>query len=196
MRLVLASTSPARRALLEGAGLAFTRVRPTLDEEAAKAALLAKGAMPAKVAEMLAALKAVDVSEREPGLVIGGDQTLDLDGELIGKAHSVEEARARLYQLRGRTHRLHSAVALAERGRIVWQARETAALSMRVFSEPFLDGYLARNGQQVLGSVGCYQLEGEGVQLFDRIDGDYFTILGLPLLPLLDQLRERGVLAA
>ncbi|HEX8233971.1 MAG TPA: Maf family protein [Caulobacteraceae bacterium] len=194
MRLVLASTSAARRAMLASAGLSFEAAAPGTDEEAAKARLLAKGASPLKVAEMLAAMKAVEVSEREPGLVIGADQTLDLDGELIGKAHDLEEARYRLYQLRGRSHRLHSAVVAAEAGQPVWRASDSATLSVRVFSEDFLDGYLERNGERLLGSVGCYQLEGEGAQLFDTVEGDYFTILGMPLLPLLGFLRKRGVL--
>lgn len=194
-RLILASTSAARRAMLTGAGVIFEAVAPGVDEAAAKDQLLAKDASPQKVAEMLAAMKAVEVSEREDALVIGADQTLDLEGELIGKARDVEAARYRLYQLRGRSHRLHSAVVVAQAGQPLWRTTDTATLEMRVFSEDFLDSYLARNGERVLGSVGCYQLEGEGAQLFDSVQGDYFTILGMPLLPLLDFLRREGVLA-
>ena len=195
-RIVLASGSAIRDTLLRGAGVAFDVIPPRADEEAAKAKLVAEGASPEKVAAMLAALKAMDVAAREKGLVIGCDQTLDLDGELIGKAVDLAEARYRLLQLRGRRHRLHSAVVVAEKGAPVWRASRTAHLSMRVFSEAFLDGYLERQGAKILSSVGCYQLEGEGVQLFDAIDGDYFTILGLPLLALLEFLRERGVVPA
>ncbi|MGZ8363649.1 MAG: Maf family protein [Caulobacteraceae bacterium] len=195
-RLTLASASQARARMLREAGVDVV-IEPSLaDEEAAKRKLVKDKASPAKCAEMLAALKALDVSSRVDGLVIGADQTLDLDGELVGKAHSPEEARARLLMLRGRTHHLHSAVVLAKRGQPLWRFTDTATLSMRVFSPAFLEGYLERNGERVLGSVGCYQLEGEGVQLFDRIDGDYFTILGMSLLPLLDELRERGVIPA
>ena len=190
--VVLASTSVARIAMLQGAGVAFAAEAPGVDEAGPKAKLLQEGASPQKVAEMLAAMKAIAVSQRRPGLVIGADQTLDLDGALIDKAGSVEELRGHMYQLRGRRHRLHSAVVVAEAGAPVWRTTDSASLSMRVFSAGFLDSYLARNGERVMSSVGGYQLEGEGAQLFDQIHGDYFTILGLPLLPLLDFLRIRG----
>jgi nucleoside triphosphate pyrophosphatase len=195
-RLVLASTSRARISMLENAGLAFDSEAPGVDEAPAKACLLEEGASPQKIAEMLAAMKAMAVSERRPGLVIGADQTLDLEGELIDKAGTPEEVRQHLYQLRGRKHRLHSAVVVAKDGAPLWRTTDSASLSMRVFGEAFLDGYLARNGDRVLSSVGGYQLEGEGVQLFDEIHGDYFTILGLPLLRLLEFLRERGAAPA
>ncbi len=193
--LVLASTSAARIAMMQAARLEFEAEAPGVDEAAPKARLLSEGATPQKVAEMLAAMKAIAVSTRRGGLVIGADQTLDLDGELIDKSGSVEELRERLLQLRGRRHRLHSAVVAAERGRPVWRTTDTAGLSMRVFSAEFLEGYLARNGEAMLSSVGGYRLEGEGIQLFDEVRGDYFTILGMPLLPLLDFLRERGAAA-
>jgi septum formation protein len=128
------------------------------------------------------------------GLVIGADQTLDLDGRLYDKAADLAAARSRLLELRGRTHQLHSAVAVAEAGRPVWAQTVSATLTMRDFSEAFLDDYLAREGAAALGSVGCYRLEGLGVQLFADIDGDYFTILGLPLMGLLELLRARGVI--
>ena len=176
--LVLASTSSARIAMLEAAGLEFEAVSPGVDEAAPKARLLSEGASPQKVAEMLAAMKAIAASKGRDGLVIGADQTLDLDGELIDKPGSIAELRERLLQLRGRRHRLHSAVVVAEAGRPVWRTTDTAGLSMRVFSVEFLEGYLARNGEQMLSSVGGYRLEGEGIQLFDEVKGDYFTILG------------------
>ena len=194
-KVVLASQSKARRALLAGAGVAHEAVSALLDEEAAKAELAAKDLGPRDLAEALAAAKAVETSRSVEGLVIGADQTLDFHGETVGKAASLEEARERLAGLRGHHHRLHSAVAVARGGELLWADVQTATLMMRDFSDAFLDGYLARNGEAALSSVGCYQLEGEGVQLFERIDGDYFTILGLPLPPLLDFLREQGVLA-
>lgn len=193
--VILASTSSSRRALLQGAGVEFTARSPGVDEDAVKAELLGEGHGPRKVAEVLAGLKAMAVSEREPGLVIGADQTLELEGQLVDKAVDLEEARGRLKAMRGQKHHLHSAVVVASGGKPVWETVETATLHVRDFSDEFLEAYLAGVGEQVLFSVGCYQLEGLGVQLFDRIDGDYFTILGLPMLGLLDFLRGEGALA-
>jgi septum formation protein len=127
-------------------------------------------------------------------LVVGADQTLDLEGRLMDKPASLEEARQHLLDMRGREHRLHSGLAVAEAGEIVFTTVETAVLKVRAFSDTWLDRYLDRNGDQILASVGAYQLEGEGVQLFERIEGDYFVILGLPLLSLLSFLRDRGAL--
>nr|WP_222934549.1 Maf family protein [Caulobacter sp. 17J80-11] len=194
--MILASKSAARIALLTGAGLSFETTGAGVDEDAFKVEALARGEGPKEVAVGLSALKALAVSERRSGLVIGADQTLDLGGVTVDKAESVEEARARLKDMRGRVHHLHSGVAVAEEGRVVWSTVETATLSVRDFSDAWLDGYLARQGQTILSSVGCYQLEGEGVQLFDRIEGDYFTILGLPMVALLGFLRERGLVQA
>ena len=128
--------------------------------------------------------------------MIGADQTLDLDGRLYDKVETLEAARDRLRELRDRPHQLHSAVAIAEGDHIVWRRTESATLAMRGFSDAFLEAYLAAEGDAALGSVGCYRLESRGVQLFERIEGDYFTILGLPLMGLLAFLRERGVLPA
>jgi len=192
--VTLASVSASRAAVLAGAGVAFDKVSPGVDEAAVKAGLLAEGASPRDVADALAELKAVKVSLARPGLVIGADQTLDLGGTLYDKAESLDEARERLKALRGRRHRLHAAVVVAEAGEPIWRTLESPVLTMRPFSDAFLEGYLARNGEAALTSVGCYWLEGEGAQLFERIDGDYFAILGLPLLGLLDFLRRRGVL--
>jgi septum formation protein len=192
--LILASTSSARRAVLEGAGVAFAAVSPGVDEDAVKAELSDAG--PKAVAEALAERKALAVSKDRPGLVIGADQTLDLGGRLYDKAPDLAAARTRLAELRGKTHQLHSAVAVAEGGRTVWSETVSASLTMRAFSDAFLDDYLAHEGAAALGSVGCYRLEGLGVQLFEAIDGDYFTILGLPLMGLLELLRARGVLGA
>lgn len=194
--VTLASKSSARQGILRNAGLAFEAVVAGVDEDAAKAGLLAEGASPRDVADALAELKAVKVSTKRPGLVIGADQTLDFAGRLIDKVETLDEARALLLDLRGKTHKLHSAVVVARDGKPIWRVVETAKLSVRPFSDVWLDGYLARRGEHILHCVGCYELESEGVQLFDAIDGDYFTILGLPLVGLLDFLRLHGALEA
>jgi septum formation protein len=193
--LILASKSTARRAVLAGAGVPFEAEASGVDEEATKARLLAAGADPRTVAEALAEEKAVSVSQNRAELVLGADQTLELDGRLYDKAETLADARARLKALRGRPHRLHSAVVVAEAGQAVWRETVSATLTMRDFSDAFLEDYLAAEGEHALGSVGCYRLEGMGVQLFADIEGDYFTILGLPLMGLLELLRRRGVLA-
>jgi septum formation protein len=194
--LVLASTSAIRRMLLANAGLTFSSVSPGVDEEAVKTEQLALGAGPREVAQALAGLKAERVSRDFGGLVIGADQTLELDGALFDKVADTAAARERLIALRGRTHLLHAGVAVAQAGRVIWRQLVTARLTMRAFSDAFLDAYLDRNGEAALSSVGCYHLEGEGVQLFDQVEGDYFAILGLPMLGLLALLREHGVVAA
>jgi len=194
--LVLASTSAARKAVLTGAGVPFEAHRSGVDEDATKVRLLAEGASPRHVAQALADEKALAVSQGRPGLVLGADQTLELEGRLYDKAETLDEARARLAALRGRAHQLHSAVSVAEAGQVIWRETVSATLTMRDFSDGFLDDYLWREGEAALGSVGCYRLEGPGVQLFSRIEGDYFTILGLPLMGLLDLLRARGVVGA
>jgi septum formation protein len=193
--LVLASQSAARRAVLDGAGVPFETVGSGVDEDAAKVALLAKRATPRQVAEALAEDKALAVSVGRPELVVGADQTLEFQGQLYDKAETVEAARERLKLLRGKPHMLHSAVVVAQGGAVVWRETQSATLKMRDFSDSFLEDYLAAEGDAALGSVGCYRLEGLGLQLFSKIDGDYFTILGLPMMGLLDLLRRRGVLA-
>ncbi len=190
--IVLASTSAIRQHILRSAGVSFDAVSPQVDETAIKDSLLAEGVSPRDIADALAEAKAVKISRRRPGLVIGADQTLDLDGRLFDKADTVDEARERLILMRGKTHRLHCGMVVARDGQPIWREVVTSTLRMRPFSDDFLEGYLARNAPGVLSSVGCYQLEGEGIQLFDRIDGDYFAILGLSLIPLLDLLRRYG----
>jgi nucleoside triphosphate pyrophosphatase len=196
-QIVLASASRARRELLAAAGLAFAVDPADVDEPAIKQRLAAEGnGDPVEVARVLARAKAENVSARHAGtLVVGADQVLALGDELLTKAKDETEARAALQKLRGRTHVLHAAVALAQDGKTVWEHAGTARLTVRDFSDAFLDAYLVRAGDLVTQSVGAYQLEGVGVQLFDAIEGDYFTILGLPLLELLTQLRTRGVIA-
>lgn len=197
MSVILASKSAARRALLTGAGVPHEAEVAGVDEDAAKASLLAEGASPRDVADALAELKAIRVSAKRPGaLVIGSDQTLDLDGELYDKAPDLYAAWARLKLLRGKAHKLHSAVVVARDGAPIWREVVTATLTMRDFSDAFLEDYLKVEGEASLGSVGCYRLEGPGAQLFSKIEGDYFAILGLPLLGLLDLLRRHGELSA
>ncbi|HUZ13172.1 MAG TPA: Maf family protein [Caulobacteraceae bacterium] len=195
--VVLASQSPSRAAILAAAGVGFETVASDVDEDAEKAALLARGATAREVAARLAESKALRVSSRRPhALVIGADQTLELDGALHDKAASLDEARRRLQALRGRRHALHAAVAIARGGTLIWAMMESPSLLMRDFSDGFLDAYLAQEGEALLGSVGCYRLESRGAQLFEAVDGDYFAILGLPLVPLLGLLRREGALAA
>lgn len=195
--LVLASRSPSRAALLAGAGLAFDTEPSGVDERAVEEPLLAGGADPGAIALHLAEAKALDVAARRPGrLVLGADQTLGLGRERFVKPDSVAEARAHLLRLRGRPHQLHAALVLARNGVAVWRHVSVATLTMRDFSDAFLDRYLALVADEVTSTVGCYRLEGPGIRLFEAIDGDYFTILGLPLLPLLAELRRLGILDA
>jgi septum formation protein len=195
--IVLASGSRARRELLAAAGVHFTVQPADVDEPAIRARMREVDANvdPKKIAAVLAGAKAEDVSGKIAGsLIIGADQVLALGDELLSKAPSTDAAREALRKLRGRTHELHSAVAFAENGNITWAHVATARLTMRDFSDAFLDDYLLRAGDQVRQSVGAYELEGLGVQLFDKIEGDYFTVLGLPLMPVLAELRERGII--
>ncbi len=195
MRLLVASKSAARRQMLEAAGVPFETVEAELDEAAAKAGLWGAGFDARGVAEELAQLKALSVQSGEGDLVLGSDQTLELaDGTLLGKPASREEARGQLLSLSGSTHRLHSAAVIAERGEGVWWGCESAELTMRPLSDAFLEHYLDREYEHIRWSVGGYRIEGPGAQLFDRIEGSHFAILGMPLLPLLGYLRERGVL--
>jgi septum formation protein len=193
--IVLASQSAARQKVLRGARVPFVVKDAGVDEDAVKTALLAKGAGPRDVAEALAELKAVTISRTDPGFVVGADQTLEFEGRLYDKAATVDEARDRLQMLRARPHTLHAAVVVARGGVPVWRETARATLTMRAFSDAFLDDYLEREGREALGSVGCYRLEDLGAQLFSSIEGDYFAILGLPLLGLLDFLRQQGSLA-
>lgn len=193
-RLILASRSAARRALLTQAGVAYAAEDAGVDEQAIKAA--SGHLSPAELAVELAAAKALAVSRRDPGAwVLGADQTLEFEGGLISKAGTLAEARARLAAMRGRAHSLHSGLALAKDGAVVWSGVETAVMRMRAFSDDFLDAYLAAEGDVLLTVVGSYRLEGLGAQLFEAVEGDYFTVLGLPLWPVLTELRRAGVIA-
>lgn len=191
--LVLASASPFRKTLLENAGLEFEVDAARIDERTVEAAL--DGMDAEDVATILAEAKAQDVSARHPGaVVIGADQTMSFQGEILHKPADMDEARRRLLKLSGQTHTLNSAIVLARDGETIWRHMSVARMTMRAFDPGFVGRYLAGAGDQVLGSVGAYQIEGSGIQLFDRLDGDHFAIIGLPLLPLLAQLRELAVI--
>ncbi|ODS01172.1 hypothetical protein AUC68_12440 [Methyloceanibacter methanicus] len=194
--LILASASPARRKLLESTGLTFTTKAADLDEAAMRTALGLDGTVdPSDVAEVLARAKAEAVSGQSGGaFVIGADQVMCAGRVTYGKRRSVDEARARLLDLSGKSHQLHTAIAIATGGATIWAYTDVATLTMRRFSPEFVGRYLAAAGEAVLGSVGAYQIESLGIQLFEKIDGDFFSILGLPLLPLLDALRRQGAI--
>ena len=192
--LILASASVSRRQMLQNAGLDFTIETSGVDEDEVKLSLAAEKATPRDIAEMLAELKAKRVSLRHPeAMVIGADSTLACNGRLFDKPPTIEAARRQLQALAGQTHELHSSVVVARGGVRLWHCNEHARLTMRPLSDVFLDAYLARAGEAVTTSVGAYQLEGVGAHLFTRVEGDYFTILGLPLLPLLSFLAGHGV---
>lgn len=195
-QLILASASRTRADLLRAAGLEF-QVRPArIDEVALRQSLQAEGASPREIADMLAESKALQVGGRHPeALVLGCDQIMEVDGECLGKPADKPALRERLQYLRGKTHRLHSAAVLYSGARPVWRHVSQASLTMRDFSESFLVGYLAAVEDEVLQTVGGYAVESLGLRLFDRIDGDYFGILGLPLVELLSVLARRGDIA-
>jgi septum formation protein len=195
MSVLLASESEARAAMLRAAGLEVEVQPARIDEAALKEALLAEEAAPRDIADALAELKAKRVSGRAPGrLVLGADQVLVADGALHDKPRDRAEAAKQLRALRGRTHQLLSAAVIARDGAAIWRHVGTARLAMRPFTDRFLEEYLDREGEAVCASVGAYRLEGLGAQLFARVEGDYFTILGLPLLEVLGFLRAQGVL--
>jgi len=196
--IILASQSAARRAMLSAAGIAHQAVPAHVDEDGVTAALLAEAAPPERIADALAELKAVKISRAMPGaLVLGADSVaVAADGALLAKPETRPRAEAQLRQLSGTTHRLISAAVIAENGLPVWRSGGAARLTMRPLSDNFIGRYLDVEGDAVLGCVGCYRIEGLGAQLFTRVDGDQFTIRGLPLLALLDYLRVRGVLDA
>jgi septum formation protein len=196
MRLILASQSVARRSLLDGAGIAFEVMSPMVDEESAKQAFRAEGISARDLADALAELKALKLSARFPAdLVLGCDQTLSLDeGSMFDKPESRDALKTQLKALSGKTHNLWSAAVLAQGGNPVWRNIERCKMTMRPLSEAFIEQYIAAEGDVLLSCVGGYRLESRGVQLFSRIEGSHFGILGLPLLPLLDILRIRGVI--
>ncbi len=180
--------------LLSNAGLTFDRIPADLDEDAIKDDGLARGLSPKAVAIRLAEAKAAHIGKDHKGLVLGADQVLQLGKDVISKSASRAEAKDLLQQMSGRSHYLHSAIALVETGRLLWSHAETAEMTVRTLNDDYIDAYLDQVGDTVLSSVGCYHLEGAGVHLFDTIIGDYFTVLGLPMLPLLAKLRNLKVI--
>lgn len=195
MRFVLASGSASRRQILTNAGVLFEAVPADIDEDALKDAMLREGVPVAAVAGRLAEAKARDVANRHSdALVLGADQTLLFDDGLVSKCADLSAARALLKRLKGRTHQLVGGYVMARGGATVWRHEAVSTLTMRSFSDAFLDRYLAEEGEGLLSAVGCYKLEGLGAQLFERVEGDYFAVLGLDLQPVLAELRRQGVL--
>lgn len=195
-KIILASGSTTRARLLKSAGLTFQIVPPHVDEGAVKQSLLAENADGRRVADVLAELKAIKISQSHPGaLVVGSDQVLAFGNKLVSKCANMDEARALLMRLRGKKHELISAVVLARGGAVIWRHMEKASLWMREFSDDFLGDYLAAEGEDLLAGVGCYRIEGKGLQLFSHVEGDNSCIQGLPMLPLLAALRDQNALA-
>ena len=198
MKLFLASQSPTRKAMLIAAGVPFEAVRPDVDEDSAKIAFRARGLSARDLADALAELKALKISRRHPkDLVLGSDQTLSFDdGIMLDKAETLAALAAQLAQLSGRTHMLTSAAVIAHGGQAIWRHIEQCQMTVRPLSPAFIDDYVASHGEALLGCVGGYQIEARGIQLFSAIKGSYHAILGLPLIPLLDYLRTRGVMTS
>lgn len=193
--LILASKSPFRAQLLKNAGLTFGTENADIDERAVEAPLYSSGATPEDVAMVLAEAKALAVSEKHPdAIIIGCDQTLSLGDEIFHKPADLEEAGKNLLKLSGKTHQLNSGIVLVKNGETIWRHVAIAYMTMRPLQPEFIGRYLGRIGDNALSSVGAYQVEGEGIQLFEKIEGDYFTIIGLPLLPLLQKLREESLI--
>ena len=194
-RIILASKSISRKTILYNAGLRFDVIPSEIDERAVEEPLLRTGFSPEDIALVLAEAKAETVSMTSPdSYTIGADQILEFEGERITKPDTMKSARRLLLRMRGKTHHLHSAVAVARRGEVLWTNAGTAHLTMREYSPEFVGRYLAQVGEEALTSVGAYRIEGLGIHLFEKIGGDYFTILGIPLLPLLKYLREHSVI--
>jgi septum formation protein len=191
MTIILASTSPTRASLLRNAGVNFSTTKPMLDEEQFHATL--QSGTESNIALCLAEAKSLSIAATFPdALIIGSDQTLLCDKVLIHKAHDTASARTTLQKLRGKPHILRSAVAVSQAGKIIYTALEDATITMRNYSDSFLEDYISAEGPAILSSVGCYHFEGHGIQLMEKVEGSYFAILGLPLLPLLHFLRTRN----
>ncbi|MGB4828828.1 MAG: Maf family protein [Paracoccaceae bacterium] len=195
--IFLASASEIRLQLFRAAGIPVEARPARIDEDTIRAAMLAEGATPRDLADTLAEMKARKIAEKNPAaLILGCDQVLEMNRRLFAKPESVDDARDQLRTMRCQTHRLLSAAVLFENGEPVWRHVGEARLTMRAFSDAYLDDYLARNWPSIRHAVGCYKLEEEGIRLFSAVEGDHFTILGLPLLPLLSYLATRGLIPA
>jgi septum formation protein len=194
-QVILASASESRANILKNAGVPFDIMPARVDEDAIKDSMLATNQPHRVIADALAELKAIRISAANPGaLVIGADQVLSFAGELVSKCATLDEARTLLRRLRGRSHELYSAAVMAKGGLPIWRHVERARLTMFPVSDEFIENHLARKGEDVLSGVGCYRLEDDGAQFFSHVAGDYFAILGLPLIQLLSALREQGVI--
>ena len=196
MRIILASGSAIRRKLMTDAGLDFEVIMKPVDEAAIKDSMLSESARLRDIADALAEAKSLRVSRVEGGLVIGADQIMVMDNQLFDKPKTIDEARERLKLMRGKTHYLMGAVVISENGKPVWRHMAKTKLTMRAFSDTFLEDYLEKEGELVTKSVGAYRFEGLGAQLFSYVEGDFFSILGLSLLPVMDYLRTRGAIAS
>ena len=194
--IILASGSAIRRKIMSDAGIEFEVITRPVDEDAIKTAMLSKKAVLKDIADALAEAKSMRVSRQVSGLVIGADQIMVMDDTLYDKPKDMNEARSRLLEMRGKTHFLIGAVVISENGSPVWRHLAKTKLTMRDFSENFLDEYLEIEGETILQSVGAYRFEGRGAQLFSKVEGDFFSILGLSLLPVMDYLRERGMMTS
>lgn len=193
-RIILASGSKIRREILDGAGLDYEVIVKPVDEATIKEAMLAEKSRLTDIADALAEAKSMRVSRVEAGFVIGADQIMTMDGVLYDKPKTIDEARERLKIMRGKTHHLIGAVVICENGQPVWRHMSKTKLTMREFSDNFLDWYIKSEGELLTKSVGAYRFEGLGSQLFSHVEGDFFSILGLSLLPVLDYLRLRGAI--
>ena len=193
-RLILASGSAIRREILDGAGLDYEVIVRPVDEAAIKDAMLAENARLRDIADALAEAKALRVSRQEPGLVIGADQIMIMDGALFDKPPTIKAAKERLLAMRGKSHKLIGAIVICENGQPVWRHVSVVTLHVREFSDDWLEDYVTAEGDMMMKSVGAYRFEGRGAQLFTKVDGDSYSIMGLSLLPLLDYLRTRGAI--
>lgn len=192
-KIILASQSQARQKLLRNSGVQFESVTPRIDEDSVKLSLISENFRPREIADALAEIKAQKISQKFPeDIVLGCDQVLDWDGEIYSKPSNMDEAHAQLKLLRGQTHRLHSAAVICLNAKPIWRIVNTSKMTMRDFSDDFLSEYVDRNWPAIGLSPGAYQIEEEGIQLFSKIDGDYFSILGLPILEVLGYLMTRG----
>ena len=197
MTLILASGSRSRKDMLQAAGVSFDVQNPYVDEDPVKEALLNEGAPPRDIADALAEMKALAVSALSAdAYVLGADQILNLEGVCFSKAKDMAGAKQQLQALSGKKHSLISAVVIARGGRPIWRAMDKADLTMRALSDDYIDDYLGLCGEGILSSVGCYHLEGLGAQLFERVEGDYFTVLGMPLLKTLQFCRTQGLMTS
>lgn len=194
--IILASGSAIRHQILTQAGIGFETIVKSVDETAIKASMLSENFRLQDIADALAEAKSVRVSQQNPGLVIGADQIMVMNNSLFDKPKDMNEAKSRLLSMRGKTHYLIGAVVISENGIPVWRHLAKTKLTMREFSDSFLDDYLVAEGESLLQSVGAYRFEGRGSQLFSNVEGDFFSILGLSLLPVMDYLRQRGAISS